>query len=71
MTIRISETAVMRKQKAMFPAVSMRALPEGKRLGSTWFTARLQRISVKLLIGSKIASAMVVKSDKDPEAMAA
>lgn len=33
--MRINETAVMRKQKTMFPAVSIRALPAGKRCGLT------------------------------------
>ena len=40
----------MRKQKAMLPEVSMRALPDGKRRGSTRLTARLQRINVRLLL---------------------
>ncbi len=48
-TIRIHDTAVMRKQKAMLPAVSIRALPEGYLDGSTRLTARLHRISVRLL----------------------
>ena len=48
-TIRMSETAVIRKQKVMLPAVSMRALPEGKDLESTELTARLERIRVRLL----------------------
>lgn len=101
----MNDTAVMRKQKAMFPAVSIRALPEGYLLGSTLFTARLERMRVmllssisiiriskknrlresmlsyqhvsdasgmgKYLSGSKMASAMVVKSDKDSEVTAA
>jgi hypothetical protein len=73
----------------MLPDVSIRALPLGKRRGSTRLTARLQRMSVRLLIdrqhcaiidfliqsmtyliGSKIESAMVVKSDNDAEAAA-
>lgn len=48
-TIRIHDTVVIRKQKVMLPAVSSRALPEGKRLASTLLTARLQRMRVRLL----------------------
>ena len=87
MAIRMNETAVMRKQKAMFPDVSIRALPLGNRRGSTRLTARLHRMSVRLLehtlannsrpslgltylIGSNMASAMVVKSERDPELVA-
>lgn len=61
----IHDTAVIRKQKTMLPAVSMRALPEGKRRGSTLFTARLQMMSVTLDMGSKMASAMVVKRESE------
>ncbi len=67
----MSETAVMRKQKTMLPTVSRRALPEGKRAGSTRRTARFVRISVRLDMGSKMASAMVVKSEREPDEMAA
>jgi len=49
--IRIKETEAMRKQKAMLPTVSRRALPEGNRFGSTRLTARLARIKVTLDIG--------------------
>lgn len=70
MTIRINETEIIKKQKEMLPAFSMRALPEGKRLGSTLLTARAHRMSVKLLKGSKIESAMVVNSANEPEATA-
>ena len=49
MTMRMSDTAVMRKQKAMLPDVSMRALPLGNLRGSTRLTARLHRMSVRLL----------------------
>jgi hypothetical protein len=69
-TIRISETEIIKKQNEIFPAFSMRALPEGNRLGSTRLTARLHRMSVKLLSGSKIESAIVVKSASEPEATA-
>ena len=51
----------------MFPTVSRRALPDGNRLGSTCFTARLVTISVTFDIGSKIASAMVVKRESEPD----
>ena len=61
----IQETEVMRKQKTMFPAVSMRAFPDGKRRASTRFTARLEMMSVMLERGSKIASAMVVKRESE------
>ena len=61
------DTAVMRKQKTMLPAVSMRALPEGKRRGSTLRTARLQTMRVMLESGSKTASIMVVKREREPE----
>ena len=68
----MKETAVMRKQKTMLPAVSMRALPEGKRRGSTRLTARWQIIRVMLDNGSKIASAIVVKREREePAEMAA
>ena len=66
-TIIRKETAVMRKQKTILPAVSILALPLGKRRGSTFRTARLQMMSVTFDRGSKIASAMVVNSDKEPE----
>ncbi len=49
------------------PTVSRRALPEGKRLGSTRFTARLVKINVTFDIGSKIESAIVVNKDREPE----
>ena len=68
----IQETAVMRKQNTMFPAVSMRALPEGNLRGSTLLTARLQTMRVTLDKGSKIASAMVVNKESElPADMAA
>ena len=65
-TMIMKETAVMRKQKTMFPAVSIRALPEGKRRGSTRLTARLHTMRVTLDMGSKMASAIVVKSEREP-----
>lgn len=65
--MRIIDTAVIMKQKTILPAVSMRAFPEGKRRGSTFLTARLQAIRVRLDMGSKIASAMVVKREREPE----
>ena len=66
------ETEVMRKQKMMLPAVSMRALPEGKRRGSTWRMARWQMMRVMLESGSKMASAMVVNREREePAEMAA
>lgn len=68
--IRISETEVMRKQKTMLPTVSRRALPEGNRAGSTRLMARLVMIKVTLDMGSKMASAMVVKSDRELDVMA-
>jgi hypothetical protein len=70
MTMRINETEIIKKQNEMLPAFSMRALPDGNRLGSTRLTARLQRMSVRLLSGSKMESAIVVKSASEPEAMA-
>ena len=71
-TIMIQETAAMRKQKTIFPAVSIRALPEGNLLGSTFLTARLQTMSVMLDMGSKMASAMVVNKESElPADMAA
>jgi hypothetical protein len=69
-TIRINETAIIKKQNEMLPAFSMRALPDGNRLGSTRLTARAQRMRVRLLNGSKIESAIVVKSAREPEATA-
>ena len=66
----MKETEVMRKQKTMFPAVSIRAFPEGNFRGSTLWTARLHAMRVMLDSGSKMASAMVVKRDKEPEAVA-
>ena len=65
------ETAVMRKQKTIFPTVSIRAFPEGNLRGFTFFTARLVNMRVTLDIGSKIASAIVVKSEREPELEAA
>lgn len=61
----IHETAVIMKQNTMLPAVSMRAFPDGKRRGSTDFTARLEMMRVILDRGSKIASAMVVKRESE------
>ena len=61
----IQETAVMRKQKTIFPAVSIRALPEGNLRGSTLLTARLQTMRVMLDKGSKMASAMVVNKERE------
>lgn len=69
-TMRINDTAIMRKQKEMLPAFSMRAFPEGNRLGSTRLTARAHRMSVRLLSGSKIESAIVVNSASEPDATA-
>src|SRR5436305_15329786 len=63
--IRINETAVIRKQNTMLPAVSMRALPAGYFLASTFATALLLRIRVIFDTGSKMASAMDVKSERD------
>src|SRR5436190_16488224 len=68
--IKTSDTAVIRKQKAMLPAVSIRAFPAGNFRGSTRWTALWQRRSVRFDIGSKMASAMVVRRDNDPDAMA-
>jgi hypothetical protein len=65
------ETEVMRKQKTMFPAVSIRAFPEGNLLPSTRFTARRDTIRVMLDRGSKRASAMVVNSESDLDDAAA
>ena len=65
--IKINETAVIRKQKTIFPAVSIRAFPAGYFLASTVATALLLKISVTFDIGSNIASAMVVKRDSEPE----
>lgn len=70
MTIRMNETAIMRKQKTMLAAVSRRALPEGNRLASTLLIARWDTIKTRLERGSKIASAIVANSDSDPEAIA-
>lgn len=67
----MNETEVMRKQNTIFPAVSIRAFPEGNRRGSTFFTARLQTISVTLDSGSKTASAMVVNKESEREDVAA
>ncbi len=61
----------MMKQKTMLPAVSMRAFPEGNFRGSTRFTARWDRINVMFDNGSKMASAMVVNNDNEPEEAAA
>src|SRR6266487_3070356 len=65
--IRMKETAVIMKQKVILPTVSRRALPEGKRRGSTWETARLVTMRVTFERGSKMASAIVVKRDSDPD----
>lgn len=70
MTMRIRETDIIKKQNEMLPAFSMRAFPDGNRLGSTRLTARLHRMSVRLLSGSKMESAIVVKSASEPEATA-
>ena len=51
---------VIRKQKTMFPAISMRALLERNLRGSTLLTARLQTIRVIFDMGSEMASAMMV-----------
>ena len=67
-TTMMKETAVIRKQKTMLPAVSMRAFPDGNLRGSTCFTARLQTMRVTLDMGSKMASAIVVKRDRDEPA---
>lgn len=56
----MNETAVIKKQKQILPAVSMRALPAGNLRGSTQLTALLHSSRVKFDIGSKIASAMAV-----------
>jgi len=68
--MRMNETVVIMKQKTIFPVVSKRALPEGKRFGSTLLTARLVRIRVMFDIGSKIESAMVVIKESEPEVTA-
>ena len=68
--IRMNDTEVMRKQKVMFPTVSRRAFPDGKRLGSTRLTARFVTMRVIFDMGSNTASAMVVKRDSDPDEMA-
>lgn len=70
MTMRIKETAIIRKQNEMLPAFSIRAFPEGNRLGSTRLTALAHRMRVKLLRGSKMESAIVVNSASEPEATA-
>ena len=71
-TMMMKETDVMRKQKTMLPTVSIRALPEGKRRGSTCWMAWWQIIRVMLDRGSKMASAMVVKREREvPAEMAA
>lgn len=70
-TIRRKDTAVIRKQNTIFPAVSILAFPEGNRRGSTFLTARLQAISVMFDMGSNIASAMVVNRESDPDEKAA
>lgn len=70
-TMRMKDTDVMRKQNTILPAVSIRAFPEGKRRGSTVLMARWHVISVMLDKGSKIASAMVVKRDNEPDDTAA
>lgn len=61
------ETAVIRKQNMMLPTVSIRAFPEGNRRESTLRTARLHTIRVIFERGSKTASTMVVKRDREPE----
>ena len=68
--MRMKDTEDIRKQKTMFPTVSRRALPDGKRLGSTCFTARLVTIRVTLDMGSKIASAIVVNRESEPDVTA-
>lgn len=70
MTIRMSETDIMRKQNTILPAVSRRALPEGNRLASTLLTARWDTMRRRLERGSKTESAMVANNDRDPEATA-
>lgn len=70
-TMMTTETVIIRKQKNMLPAVSMRALPEGNFRPSTRFTARLQTINVRFDIGSNSESAMVVNSDNDLDDAAA
>lgn len=70
-TIRRKDTAVIRKQKTMFPAVSILAFPEGNLRGSTFLTARLQTMSVTFDMGSKIASAIVVNRESEPDEVAA
>lgn len=65
--IMIKDTAVIKKQKQMFPAVSMRALPAGNLRGSTFVTALLDNKRVMFDMGSKMASAIVVKRDSEPE----
>ena len=54
--IRMRETAVIRKQKAILPTVSSLAFPDGNRFGSTRFTALFEMIRVTFDMGSKIAS---------------
>ena len=66
-----TETVIMRAQKHRFPAVSMRALPDGNLRASTRATARLHMINVRLERGSKRESAIVVKRLRDLEDMAA
>ena len=68
--IRMNDTMVIRKQKTMLLTVSSRALPDGKWFRSTRFTARFDTINVTLDIGSKMASAIVVNRESDPEEIA-
>src|SRR5271155_611219 len=68
--IKMNDTAVIKKQKTMLPAVSIRAFPAGYFRASTVATALLLRRSVKFDSGSKIASAMVVNRESDPDEMA-
>jgi hypothetical protein len=70
-TIMTTDTVIMSAQKHRFPAVSMRALPEGNFLPSTFATARWHIINVKFDSGSKRESAIVVKRDSDFDDIAA
>jgi hypothetical protein len=64
-TMITTETVIIRKQKKILPAVSIRAFPDGNLRPSTRFTARLQRIRVRFDRGSKSESAIVVNSESD------
>jgi hypothetical protein len=70
-TIITTETVIISAQKHRFPAVSIRALPDGNFLPSTFATARWHMINVRLDKGSKRESAMVVNIDNDFEDTAA